>query len=98
MRYLLIAAAFAAVAGSASAGPIERACLSSDRKGADRRVCGCIQQVADRWLSGSDQRLAARFFADPHQAQEIRQSDNPQHEAFWQRYLSFGSSASSTCN
>jgi hypothetical protein len=98
MRILILATTCALLAGAAGAGPIERACLSSDRNGANRSTCGCIQQVANRWLSRSDQRLAAKFFADPHRAQEVRQSDNPRHEEFWQRYRSFGSSARAACS
>ncbi|HBG99284.1 MAG TPA: hypothetical protein DDY29_11375 [Rhodobacteraceae bacterium] len=97
MRTLIIAAVLAVSAGTATAGPIERACLRSDRDGVNPRVCGCIQQVANRWLDASDQRLAAGFFRDPDQAQAIRASDTPEHDAFWQRYTSFGSSAAAAC-
>ncbi|SLN39534.1 hypothetical protein PSA7680_01950 [Pseudoruegeria aquimaris] len=79
------------------AGTIERACLKSDRKGASRALCGCIQDVADLTLTRKDQKLAASFFKDPHRAQEIRQSDNSGHEKFWQRYKSFGATAESYC-
>jgi len=37
------------------------------------------------------------FFADPHRAQEVRQSDNPRDEAFWQRYKAFASRAENIC-
>lgn len=83
--------------GSAFAGPIERACLKSDRKGATRSLCNCVQQVADLTLDSGDQRLAASFFKDPHRAQVIRQSDNSGHERFWKRYKEFGSNAESYC-
>jgi len=53
--------------------------------------------VADRDLSRADQRLAVTFFADPHRAQEVRQSDNPRDEAFWQRYKAFASRAENIC-
>ena len=82
----------------ALAGPIERACLESPRKAANGRLCDCIQRVADQTLSRSDQRQAAKFFRDPHRAQEIRQSDNRQHEAFWLRYKEFGSHAAAVCD
>lgn len=82
----------------ALAGPIERACLDSPRRGANWQLCGCIQRVADQTLTRSDQRLAAKFFQDPHRAQEIRQSDNLRHEAFWLRYKEFGASAAATCD
>jgi len=53
------AAAFLPLMSSiAAAGPIERACMASDR-GASRALCGCIQQAADMTLSGGDQKRAA---------------------------------------
>ncbi len=98
MKKLALATIVACVAGSAAtAGPIERACMGSDRKAANRALCGCIQNVADHTLSGSDQRLAAKFFRDPHMAQEIRQSDQSSHEVFWKRYKQFGATAEAYC-
>ena len=80
-----------------SAGPIETACLSSARSAGNPALCGCIQDAADRTLSPGDQKLAASFFADPHRAQEIRQSSSSRHAAFWQRYRSFGETAEAFC-
>ena len=80
-----------------SSGPISQACLQAGRKAANRQLCGCVQHVADRSLSGGDQRLAASFFADPHRAQEVRQSDGARNEAFWQRYKAFAATAEQTC-
>lgn len=97
MRISLSLGLLVAAAGPAMAGPIETACLRSDRSGGDRAMCGCIQQVADMTLTGSDQRLAARFFSDPDRAQEIRQSDRRSHEAFWERYRNFGETAEVYC-
>jgi hypothetical protein len=79
MKPIMLAAALVALAlplsaTIAAAGPIERACLGSDRKAANRATCGCIQQVADTTLRGSDQRRAAKFFTDPDQAQETMNS------------------------
>jgi hypothetical protein len=71
--------------------------MSSGRSAANRQLCGCIQQVADRTLTGADQRKAAKFFSDPHQAQEVRQSDHAAHEAFWRRYKNFGATAEAMC-
>ena len=79
-----------------AAQTIERACAPSERS-ASRRLCGCIQDVADLTLSKRDQQLAASFFRDPHRAQEIRQSDRRSHEAFWDRYKEFGASAEKFC-
>jgi hypothetical protein len=81
----------------AQAGPISRACMSSDRAAASPRLCRCIQRAANAELSRADQRLAARFFRDPHRAQEIRQSDRAFHEAFWDRYRQFGARAEAMC-
>lgn len=81
----------------AQAGRISTACMQSGREAATRSMCKCIQFVADQSLSRADQRLAARFFSDPHMAQEIRQSDRRQHEAFWKRYKLFGAQAERFC-
>lgn len=98
MKTLTLAAAVLAVtAGSAYAGPINSACMASGKSRASSQLCGCIQQVADRTLSASDQRMAAKFFADPHRAQVVRQSDRERDEAFWQRYRYFGAAAEASC-
>ncbi|MDY6860576.1 MAG: hypothetical protein SWN98_14685 [Pseudomonadota bacterium] len=98
MQKLFYAALIAAfTAPLAQAGAIESACLSSGRKGVSRAMCGCIQDAADLTLNRGDQRLAATFFRDPHKAQEIRQSDNRGHEAFWLRYKAFGTAAETFC-
>ncbi len=83
--------------GTAEAGMIERACLTSERGSATRALCTCIQQVADMTLNRGDQRLAAQFFRDPHRAQEVRQSDSRKDETFWQKYKAFGLSAEGYC-
>lgn len=85
-------------ASAASAGVIERACLSANRPAANRALCGCIQDAANLTLSGSDQKMAAKFFKDPHKAQEIRQSDRSGHERFWQKYKAFGQTAEQFCS
>ena len=84
--------------GAAEAGgPIERACNRSDRDAATPQMCRCLQRVADVTLKRREQRMAASFFRDPDRAQEIRQSDRGNHEAFWQRYTYFGSAAELNC-
>ncbi len=97
MKPICIAALLAVLAGTAGAGTIERACMKSDRKAANRSLCGCIQNVADLTLSDKDQRLAAKFFKDPHMAQEIRQSDRAAHGVFWEKYKAFGRTAETYC-
>ncbi|MDF1620937.1 hypothetical protein [Pseudothioclava nitratireducens] len=100
MKHTLLAMAVIgmsfATAGVASAGAIDRACAKAGRA-ESRALCGCIQQVADMTLSGSDQRRAAEFFKDPHKAQEVRQSDRASDESFWKRYKNFAATAESLC-
>jgi hypothetical protein len=82
---------------AAAAGPIESACLKSDRSAASRPLCGCIQQVADMTLRGGDQRKAAKFFTDPDQAQKVRMSKSDRDNEFWARYKNFGETAQAYC-
>jgi hypothetical protein len=81
-----------------SAGSIERACNKMDRKAATRSACSCIQRVANRNLSRKDQKLAAKFFHDPHLAQETRQSNSSSKERFWKRYKAWGEKANQSCS
>ncbi|PZR00086.1 MAG: hypothetical protein DI533_05625 [Cereibacter sphaeroides] len=80
----------------AHAGPIESACMRSDR-GGSRSLCGCIQQVADMTLKNGDQRRAAKFFSDPDEAQRVRMSTKDADNAFWGRYKNFGETAQAYC-
>jgi len=96
--FLAIAVILAVLAATgAHAGPIEQACRASGRAGATPQLCGCIQQAANHTLSRSEQRRAAKFFRDPHEAQEVRQSKRPRDSAFWQRYRAFGETAEAFC-
>lgn len=97
-KFMLAAAILAATATVASArGPIESACLRSDRPQATRALCSCIQNVADMTLKSGDQRKAAAFFKDPHKAQEVRVSKKSSDNAFWARYRNFGTTAEAYC-
>lgn len=98
MRIVVVILALGLIASQAGAGVIERACLGSERGRQAPQLCGCIQSVADVTLTRRDQRLAARFFVDPHQSQVVRQSDDPAHETFWMKYRSFGDRAESYCS
>ncbi|KMK68291.1 hypothetical protein [Puniceibacterium sp. IMCC21224] len=80
-----------------ASGPISKACLASDRKARNSQLCGCIQTVANRELSRSDQKMAVSFYKDPHKAQEVRQSDRGSHELFWKRYKSYSTQAEASC-
>ena len=82
---------------AAMAGPIESACMRSDRAAANRAVCGCIQQVADMTLKGADQRRAAKFVRDPDLAHTVWISKKPADDAFWERYKQFGAMAEAYC-
>jgi hypothetical protein len=79
-------------------GPISRACLTSNRKARNRALCGCIQAAADRTLSTSDQTLASTFYADPHRAQTVRQSDRASDEVFWKKYRNYSETAQALCS
>jgi hypothetical protein len=102
MKKTVLAAGIAALmfpltAPGAFAGPIEKACLNSERRGVDRATCTCIQQAADMTLRKSDQRRAAKFFSDPDEAQQVRMSTRGADNAFWERYKAFGETAQAFC-
>lgn len=102
MRRHLIAAALTALAlpalpGALEARSIETACNRSDRAGATRALCSCVQRVANQHLTRADQRQAARFFRDPDRAQQVRMSRTDRDRAFWQRYRSFANAAEASC-
>ncbi len=89
---------FVAMPMAAEARDIERACNASSRTAATPQLCGCIQRVADQVLTRSDQRTAARFFADPDAAQKTRMSGSSRDSAFWGRYRAFGDYAGKVCS
>ncbi|MDP0928555.1 hypothetical protein Q0601_15325 [Paracoccus onubensis] len=97
-RIIIAAAALMLTAPLAMAGPIDNACIRSDRAQGNAPLCGCIQQVADQTLSRSDQRRAAKFFHDPHQAQEAQTSNSNSDSAFWSRYTNFADTAAAYCS
>lgn len=96
-RIVIAVAAIALTTPLAMAGPIDSACVSSDRARGNSPLCGCIQQVANQTLSRSDQRRAAAFFRDPHQAQVVRMSKSDSDNAFWARYKKFAATAEAYC-
>ena len=81
----------------ATGGPIRAACLRSDRPRANAMLCGCIQSVADRTLSPAHQKRGAGWFLEPHEAQEVRQSDRSGDEAMWEAWKAFAATAERTC-
>lgn len=96
-RLVIAAAAVVLTAPLAMAGPIDSACVRSDRARGNAPLCGCIQQVANQTLSRSDQRRAADFFRNPHKAQEVRMSKRDADNAFWSRYKRFAGTAEAYC-
>lgn len=96
-RIVIAVAAIALTTPLAMAGPIDSACVSSARARGNSPLCGCIQQVAHQTLSRSDQRRAAAFFKDPHQAQVVRMSKSNADNAFWARYKKFAATAEAYC-
>ena len=96
-RFIIAAAAVVLTAPLAVAGPIDSACVRSDRARANAPLCGCIQQVANQTLTRGDQRRAASFFRDPNKAQEARMSKSDRDNAFWSRYKRFAATAEAYC-
>ncbi len=94
---ILAAVAAICVPMAVSAGPIDRACMQSARAAANPVLCGCLQQVADMTLRGTDQRRAAKLFADPEEAQQVRMSKSDRDNEFWARYKNFGTTAEAMC-
>ncbi len=94
---MLAAAICVATPVAGTAGPINSACIQSNRA-ANLLLCDCIQRVANLTLSGADQRLAASFFRDPAKAQEVRLSGSTRHREFWTRYASFVTTAEQVCS
>ncbi len=93
----LLTAPLTPVPAHAAPGVIQRACQQSDRPAANAHLCGCIQKVANHSLNRSERRKVAKWFDDPHQAQEVRMSDRASDEALWKRYRAFGDRVRATC-
>ncbi len=96
MRGIILAAAIL-VPGAALAGPVGNACLASERARGDAALCACIQVAADATLTSGEQRRAARFFRNPHEAQAVRASTSDADNRFWDRYIAFAQLAEAQC-
>jgi hypothetical protein len=96
MRSIILAAGLL-LPGMALAGPIGSACAASERARGQTALCNCIQVAADATLTRAEQRQAARFFRDPHRAQEVRASTTDEDNRFWSRYVAFGQLAEAKC-
>lgn len=93
----IAAAAFPEGAVPFAEGAIGNACLVHRRTGATRSRCGCIQAAADLTLSQSEQQRGTAYFSDPGQLQDVRQSDSPANERFWQAWTRFAETAEALC-
>jgi hypothetical protein len=98
IRHFALALTALTLASAAGAGPIGNACLNSGRDAADRKMCDCIDGVADQMLDGSDQRRAAKFFSNPELAAKTMLSDTARDDAFWERWEHFGETATIYCS
>lgn len=94
---LLAIVAILGSCGSRVSGVIAESCVESDRRAANARLCSCIQQVANRTLNGSDQRLAATFFENSERANDVKIDDSRSADAFWTRYRAFTRAAERSC-
>jgi hypothetical protein len=94
----LVAASLAILAAPVLAGPVERACMKSDRRAANRVLCNCIQAAADQTLTGAEQRRAAGLFNDPDKAHKVWLSKSDRDDEFWKRYKAFGAAAEAMCS
>ncbi len=83
-----------------ASGPIQKACQAQGRKAASRARCGCVQAVANRELSASDQRRGAKYFKNPHALQQVRQNQdsNAGNKRFWAAWKAFGQRAAQVCS
>ena len=97
LKPVVAAAAVILTAPFAVAGPIDNACIRSERGARNPALCGCVQQVADMTLSRGDQRRAAGFFRNAQQAQDVRMSKSDADNQFWARYKAFAATAEAYC-
>lgn len=97
LKPVVAVAAVLLTAPFAVAGPIDNACIRSERGARSPQLCGCIQQVADMTLSRGDQRRAAGFFRNAQQAQDVRMSKSDADNQFWARYKTFAATAEAYC-
>lgn len=83
-----------------ASGPIQKACQAQGRKAASRARCGCVQAVANRELSASDQRRGVKYFKNPHALQQVRQNqdNNASNRRFWAAWKAYGQRAAQVCS
>ncbi|MDE4133698.1 hypothetical protein PXK00_11275 [Phaeobacter sp. QD34_3] len=95
--FLCAAALWAVNVPAVQAGAIEQACRNSERAYQKAGLCSCIQKVANKSLTRAERSTVSKWFANPHQAQVVRQSDRRQDEQLWERYKAFGETAARAC-
>ncbi|WP_217351918.1 hypothetical protein [Ruegeria sp. HKCCD8929] len=96
MTRLLFAAGLVALAGPATAEPMEDACLA--RGTWDAATCTCIQGVANKVLSPEKQEMASAFFARQITSQQIAaQHGAAVAEDFLNSMAIFMSESTATC-
>ena len=95
--FLLTALLTLSSCGPRVTGEIARACVDSDRRQATSQRCACVQSVAARELSRSDQRQLVNFFEDPERANDMKINDSRSADAFWERYRAFTDKARAQC-
>ncbi|MEE4187077.1 MAG: hypothetical protein V2I76_01340 [Roseobacter sp.] len=78
-------------------GPVGTACTVHNRRVATAQKCGCIQAAANLTLSQQEQMRAVRFFAEPELLQEVKLSDTPANERFWETWARFADTAEALC-
>ncbi|MDW3224360.1 MAG: hypothetical protein R8G34_16020 [Paracoccaceae bacterium] len=78
-------------------GPIGSACLAQNRRSATQQRCGCIQEVANRTLTSSQQARSTRFFNEPSLLQDVRQSSAPSNVRFWEAWQRFAETSQAVC-
>ncbi|WP_298839712.1 hypothetical protein [uncultured Roseobacter sp.] len=81
-----------------ASGEIANACLKKNRRGASPARCGCVQAVANRTLTPSEKRRGAAFFGDPERVHEMKVSDSPANERFWEHWSRFADQAELICS
>lgn len=82
----------------ATKGPIYSACRQSGRKAATSGRCACVQSVANKELTASQQRRGAGYFRNKQKLQDARQSDRASDAAFWKAWKAYGKSAGRQCS
>ena len=73
--------------------PIEDRYEITERLGAQLQE----SRLQDRIKVSEALELYASFYRNPHQAQEIRQSDRGRDESFWKAYRAYGERAEQLC-